>query len=73
MLDTSGSGDDASNVSGSGTGELASPQGSVTSVKVAVRVRPLIALERGQGCQAVMFGNSDDNQVRERRKLEGME
>lgn len=50
---------------GPGT-ETTSPHGAVTSVKVAVRVRPLIPLERGQGCQAVMFGNSDDNQVRER-------
>lgn len=43
-------------------GEL-SIQGSVTSVKVAVRVRPLIGMETAAGCQACMFGDSDANQV----------
>lgn len=37
--------------------------GSVTSVKVAVRVRPLIGKETAAGCQACMFGDSDQNQV----------
>lgn len=37
--------------------------GSVTSVKVAVRVRPLIGMETAAGCQACMFGDSDQNQV----------
>lgn len=38
--------------------------GSVTQVKVAVRLRPLIGIERGAGCQPCMFGDSDNNQVR---------
>lgn len=37
--------------------------GSVTQVKVAVRLRPLIGIERGAGCQPCMFGDSDNNQV----------
>lgn len=37
--------------------------GSVTSVKVAVRVRPLIGMESASGCQACMFGDSENNQV----------
>lgn len=38
-------------------------QGSVTAVKVAVRVRPLIGMETAAGCQACMFGDSEQNQV----------
>lgn len=41
-----------------------SPQGSVTSVKVAVRVRPLVGMETAQGCVECMFGDNDNNQVR---------
>ncbi|CAM9590810.1 unnamed protein product, partial [Ectocarpus sp. 8 AP-2014] len=40
-----------------------SPQGSVTSVKVAVRVRPLVGMETAQGCVECMFGDNDNNQV----------
>ena len=43
------------------------PQGSVTSVRVAVRVRPLVSMETAAGCQECMFGDSDNNQARERR------
>ncbi|CAM9282190.1 unnamed protein product, partial [Hapterophycus canaliculatus] len=43
-----------------------SPQGSVTSVKVAVRLRPLVGLETSAGCQECMFGDSDNNQARKK-------
>lgn len=44
-----------------------SPQDSVTSVKVAVRVRPLVGMETAQGCLECMFGDNDNNQVRRER------
>ncbi|CAM9178600.1 unnamed protein product, partial [Scytosiphon promiscuus] len=47
-----------------------SPQGSVTSVKVAVRLRPLVGLETSAGCQECMFGDSDSNQAREKKTRE---
>lgn len=52
-----------------GSGAVASPAqekgdaGAVTQVKVAVRVRPLIGMERAAGCQPCMFGDSDNSQV----------
>lgn len=48
-----------------------SPHGSVTSVKVAVRLRPLVGLETSAGCQECMFGDSDNNQVRRKKSAEG--
>lgn len=55
---------------GPGTEYSASPQGSVTSVKVAVRVRPLVSMETAAGCQECMFGDSDKNQARGREREE---
>ena len=43
---------------------LTSTVGSVTSVKVAVRVRPLIGIETTAGCQECIFGDSDRSQAR---------
>lgn len=37
--------------------------GALTQVKVAVRVRPLIGMERAAGCQPCMFGDSENKQV----------
>lgn len=45
------------------SGASASPMGSVTSVKVAVRVRPLIGMETTAGCQECIFGDSDRSQA----------
>lgn len=68
MASSSGDGDaPESEVSAS----LPSPQGSVTSVKVAVRLRPLVGLETSAGCQECMFGDSDSNQARKRGAREG--
>lgn len=38
--------------------------GSVTSVKVAVRVRPMIGMETAAGCQPCMFGDAENSQVK---------
>lgn len=37
---------------------------SMTSVKVAVRVRPMIGMETRAGCQPCMFGDAENNQVK---------
>lgn len=41
-----------------------SEHGSMTSVKVAVRVRPMIGMETAAGCQPCMFGDAENNQVK---------
>lgn len=51
---------------GSDTTQPSAPQGSVTSVQVAVRVRPLVSMEVAAGCQETMFGDSDSNQARKK-------
>lgn len=53
---------------GPATNQVSAPQGSVTSVRVAVRVRPLVSMETAAGCQECMFGDSDNNQARERER-----
>lgn len=58
---------------GPATEQTPVPQGSVTSVRVAVRVRPLVSMETAAGCQECMFGDCDNNQARERvEKMGGM-
>lgn len=49
---------------GSNVDQAPAPQGSVTAVQVAVRVRPLVSMETAAGCQECMFGDSENNQVR---------
>lgn len=56
-------GDDAEPVQADADATSQATLDSVTSVKVAVRVRPLIGMETAAGCQACMFGDSDQNQV----------
>lgn len=68
----SGDGDPPTEV-GPATEQTPVPQGSVTSVRVAVRIRPLVSMETAAGCQECMFGDCDNNQARERvEKMGGM-
>lgn len=68
MASPAGGEDAAGDDPGMVTASSPSPQGSVTSVKVAVRLRPLVGLETSAGCQECMFGDSDNNQVRENKR-----
>lgn len=66
MASSADSGDgDPSIEGGTASRQPPAPQGSVTSVRVAVRVRPLVSMETAAGCQECMFGDSDNNQARE--------
>lgn len=67
MASSAGSGDgDLPIEAGPASDQASAPQGSVTSVRVAVRVRPLVSMETAAGCQECMFGDSDHNQAREK-------
>ena len=67
MASSADSGDgDPPTEAGPAMDQTSVPQGSVTSVRVAVRVRPLVPMETAAGCQECMFGDSDNNQARDR-------
>ena len=71
MASSAGSGDGEPSAEGKCTAEQAPvPQGSVTTVQVAVRVRPMVSMETAAGCQECMFGDTENNQVRERENKE---